>query len=52
MQALMAHIKHVTPQMTISDATLASPILRDAYDQAIGKMRRTDVVGIFPDRTA
>jgi hypothetical protein len=34
------HIKHVTPQMTIRYATLASPTLRSAYDEAMGKMRR------------
>jgi hypothetical protein len=34
------HIKHVTPQMTIRYATLASPALRTAYDEAMGKMRR------------
>ena len=40
LQALMALLGHVTPQMTIRYATLASPTLRNAYDQAIGKMRR------------
>jgi hypothetical protein len=34
------HIKHVTPQMTLRYATLASPALRAAYDEAMGKMRR------------
>ncbi|EUA16042.1 phage integrase family domain protein [Mycobacterium xenopi 4042] len=34
------YIKHVTPQMTLRYATLASPTLRAAYDEAMGKMRR------------
>ena len=38
LQALMA--LHVTPQMTIRYATLASLTLRTAYDEAMGKMRR------------
>ena len=40
LQALMALLGHVTPQMTIRYATLASPTLRNAYDEAMGKMRR------------
>lgn len=40
LQALMALLGHVTPQMTLRYATLASPTLRDAYDQAMGRMRR------------
>ncbi|UUE28637.1 hypothetical protein LRQ08_29700 (plasmid) [Rhodococcus qingshengii] len=36
----MALLGHVTPQMTIRYATLASPTLRIAYDEAMGKMRR------------
>ncbi len=40
LQALMALLGHVTPQMTLRYATLASPTLRDAYDQAMGKVRR------------
>jgi integrase len=40
LQALMALLGHVTPQMTIRYATLASPALRSAYDQAMSKMRR------------
>jgi integrase len=40
LQALMALLGHVTPEMTLRYATLASPTLRDAYDEAIGKMRR------------
>jgi len=40
LQALMALLGHVTQQMTIRYATLASPALRSAYDEAMGKMRR------------
>ncbi len=39
LQALMALLGHVTPQMTLRYATLASPILRTAYDQAIGSIK-------------
>lgn len=35
LQALMALLGHVTPEMTLRYATLASPTLRTAYDQAI-----------------
>jgi integrase len=41
LQALMAVLGHVTPEMTLRYATLASPTLRTAYDQAIGKVRRS-----------
>jgi integrase len=41
LQALMAVLGHVTPEMTLRYATLASPALRSAYDQAIGKVRKT-----------
>jgi hypothetical protein len=41
LQALMAVLGHVTPEMTLRYATLASPALRAAYDQAIGKVRKT-----------
>ena len=40
LQALMAILGHVTPEMTLRYATLASPTLRAAYDQAIGKVRK------------
>ncbi len=39
-QALMALLGHGTPPMTLRYATRASPTLRDAYDHAMGKMRR------------
>ena len=41
LQALMAVLGHVTPEMTLRYATLASPALRSAYDQAIGRVRKT-----------
>ncbi len=40
LQALMALLGHRSPEMTIRYARLASPTLRSAYDQAIGKMRQ------------
>lgn len=40
LQALMALLGHVTPEMTIRYATLAAPTLRAAYDESIGKLRR------------
>jgi integrase len=39
LQALMSLLGHVTPEMTLRYATLASPTLRAAYDSAIGKLR-------------
>jgi site-specific recombinase XerD len=39
LQALMALLGHVTPEMTLRYATLASPTLRAAYDQAMTKAR-------------
>jgi hypothetical protein len=39
LQALMAVLGHVTPEMTLRTATLASPTLRIAYDEAIGKAK-------------
>ncbi|GAB3864153.1 hypothetical protein GCM10028801_32980 [Nocardioides maradonensis] len=57
LQALMALLGHVTPEMTLRYATLASPTLRSAYDEAMGKMRRQltlTPVGrpIVPDKVA
>jgi integrase len=40
LQGLMALLGHVTPEMTLRYATLASPTLRAGYDAAIGKLRR------------
>ena len=55
--ALMALMGHVTPEMTLRYATLASPALRHAYDQAIGTLRRRiPVVSVgrpaIPERVA
>jgi integrase len=57
LQALMALLGHVTPEMTIRYATLASPTLRGAYDDSIGKLRRQltlTPVGrpVVPDKVA
>lgn len=40
LQALMAVLGHVTPEMTLRYAALASPIVRAAYDGAMGKVRK------------
>ena len=40
LQALMALLGHVTPEMTLRYARLASPTLRAAYDEAMTKARR------------
>lgn len=46
LQALMALLGHVTPEMTLRYATLASPTVRAAYDDAIAKARpRLPVLG-------
>lgn len=39
MQALMALLGHVTPEMTLRYASLASPTVRGAYDAAMAKVR-------------
>ena len=41
LQGLMALLGHVTPEMTLRYATLASPTLRAGYDAAIGRLRRS-----------
>lgn len=38
-QALMSLLGHRTPEMTLRYAALASPTLRRAYDEAVGKVR-------------
>jgi hypothetical protein len=35
-----AYIEHVTPEMTLRYSALASPILRAAYDEVMGKVRK------------
>lgn len=42
--ALMALLGHVTPEMTLRYATLASPTLRKAYEEAMCKVRGTIMV--------
>ena len=39
LQALMALLGHSSPEMTLRYATLASPILKTAYEVAMGKVR-------------
>ncbi|HAF09072.1 MAG TPA: hypothetical protein DCK98_03185 [Chloroflexi bacterium] len=53
----MALLGHVTPEMTLRYATLASPTLRAGYDRAIGTLRRSLPVvpagrPIIPERVA
>jgi hypothetical protein len=56
LEALMAVLGHVTPEMTLRYAHLASDTIRDAYDTAIAKTRpRTRLVAgptgrFVPDR--
>ncbi len=57
LQGLMALLGHVTPEMTLRSATLASPTLRAGYDAAIGTVRRAlpSLPGarpVVPDRVA
>ncbi|HUY96391.1 MAG TPA: tyrosine-type recombinase/integrase [Verrucomicrobiae bacterium] len=57
LQGLMALLGHVTPEMTLRYATLASPTLRAGYDAAIGKVRRAlpslpVARPVVPDRVA
>jgi integrase len=40
LQALMAVLGHVTPEMTLRYAALGSPTVRAAYDEAMGKVRK------------
>jgi integrase len=40
LQALMALLGHASPDMTLRYARLASPTVKAAYDQAIGKLAR------------
>ena len=40
LQALMQLLGHSSPEMTMRYAHLASPTLRAAYEQAVGKLRR------------
>jgi site-specific recombinase XerD len=46
LQGLMALLGHVTPEMTLRYATLASPTLWAGYDEAMGKVRRQLTVAL------
>jgi integrase len=48
LQALMALLGHVTPEMTLRYATLASPTLRGAYDEAMGKLQARRLLPLAP----
>lgn len=55
LQALMALLGHRSPEMTVRYARLASPTLRAAYDDAVGKVaKRIPLAAVgrtaFPDR--
>jgi len=57
LQGLMALLGHQSPEMTLRYATLASPTLRRAYDEAIGKVRpripvSTPTRPAIPDRVS
>jgi integrase len=52
LQALMQLLGHASPEMTMRYAHLASPTLRAAYDQAVGKLRRRIPVSSTPGRSA
>jgi hypothetical protein len=48
LQALMALLGHVSAEMTLRYASLASPTVRAAYDQAMGKARSRLTLPIAP----
>ena len=50
--ALMALMGHVTPEMTLRYARLASPVIREAYETAMGKVRSRSPLAIAPARPA
>lgn len=53
LQALMALLGHVTAEMTLRYASLASPTVRAAYEQAMAKARTRQALPIvIGDRTA
>jgi integrase len=49
--ALMALMGHVSPEMTLRYARLASPTVRTAYEAAMGKVRARTALVIRPGRT-
>jgi integrase len=48
--ALMSLMGHVTPEMTLRYARLASPAVRTAYEAAMGKVRARSALVIPPGR--
>jgi integrase len=50
--ALMALMGHVTPEMTLRYARLASPVIREAYETAMGKVRARSALGRVHARPA
>ena len=46
--ALMALLGHVTPEMTLRYAKLASPTIRDAYDKAMAKVNGRRRLYVIP----
>jgi integrase len=46
--ALMALLGHVTPEMTLRYAKVASPTIRDAYDTAMTKVRGRRPIYVIP----
>lgn len=57
LQALMTLLGHRSPEMTVRYARLASPTLRAAYDEAVGKVARRIPVApagrrVVPDRVS
>ncbi len=49
--ALMSLMGHVSPEMTLRYARLASPTVRTAYEAAMGKVRARTALVIRPGRT-
>ena len=53
LQALMAVMGHVSPEMTLRYASIASPTVRAAYEAAMGKVRARSALVLAPaGRTA
>ena len=48
LQALMAVLGHVSPEMTLRYASIASPTVRAAYEAAMGKVRTRSALVIAP----
>jgi len=48
LQALMAVMGHVSPEMTLRYASIASPTVRAAYEAAMGKVRARSALVVAP----